>query len=122
MHHYRCQNVYISPTASERIVDTLEPPPQFPNATIVFHRQIDHGSQRHVQCIKNPHPEVPFAQIGDDTIEALTKLAELFKNKFQKVQTPGLSNAPAKAAENKISPKLSHPILASSVHQQCQTR
>jgi hypothetical protein len=24
MHHYRCQNVYISSTASERIVDTLE--------------------------------------------------------------------------------------------------
>jgi hypothetical protein len=24
MHHYRCQNVYISATASERIVDTLE--------------------------------------------------------------------------------------------------
>jgi hypothetical protein len=24
MHHYRCQNVYISTTASERIVDTLE--------------------------------------------------------------------------------------------------
>jgi hypothetical protein len=24
MHHYQCQNVYISTTASERIVDTLE--------------------------------------------------------------------------------------------------
>jgi hypothetical protein len=24
MHHYRCQNVYISSTASERIADTLE--------------------------------------------------------------------------------------------------
>jgi hypothetical protein len=24
MHHYRCQNVYISTTASDRIVDTLE--------------------------------------------------------------------------------------------------
>jgi hypothetical protein len=27
MHHYRCQNVYISSTASERIVDTLDFPP-----------------------------------------------------------------------------------------------
>jgi predicted RNase H-like nuclease len=52
-------------------------------------------------ALKNPHPEVPFAQVGDDTIAALTKLAEIFKNKFQKVQAPGLSNAPAKAAENK---------------------
>jgi hypothetical protein len=72
-------------------------------------------------ALKNPHPEVPFAQIGDDTIEALTKLAEIFKNKFQKVQTPGLSNAPAMAAENKIQANLSHKILASPVHQQCQT-
>jgi hypothetical protein len=83
---------------------------------------INHGSQRHVQCIKKPHPEVPFAHIGDDTIEDLTKLAEMFKNKFQKVQAPGLPNAPAKAAENTIPAKLSHPILASPVHQQCQTR
>jgi hypothetical protein len=31
MHHYRCQNVYISSTASERIVDTLKfPPHNFP--------------------------------------------------------------------------------------------
>jgi hypothetical protein len=50
-------------------------------------------------ALKNPHTDVPFAQIGDDTIEALTKLAEIFRNKFQKVQTPGLSNAPAKAAK-----------------------
>jgi hypothetical protein len=51
--------------------------------------------------LTNPHPDVPFAQVGDDTIAALTKLAEIFKNKFQKAQAPGLSNAPAKAAENK---------------------
>jgi hypothetical protein len=36
-------------------------------------------------ALKNPHPEVPFTHIGDDTIEALTKLPEIFKNKFQKV-------------------------------------
>jgi hypothetical protein len=73
-------------------------------------------------ALKNPHPEVPFAQIRDVTIEALTKLAGIFKNKFQKVQTPGLSNAPAKAAENKVPADLSRPILTSPVHQQCQTR
>jgi hypothetical protein len=67
--------------------------------------------------LKNPYPEVPFAHIGDDTIDALTKLAEFFKNKFQKVQTPGLSNAPAKAAENKIPAELSYPILTSPVQQ-----
>jgi hypothetical protein len=62
-------------------------------------------------ALKNPHPEVQFAQIGDDTIEVLTKLAKFFKNKFQKLQTPGLSNVPAKAAENKTPADLSHPIF-----------
>jgi hypothetical protein len=52
-------------------------------------------------ALKNPHPEVPFAQVGDDTIAALIKLAKIIKNKFQKVQVPELSNAPAKVAENK---------------------
>jgi hypothetical protein len=63
---------------------------------------------------------LPFSHIGDDTIAALTKLAEIFKNKFQKVQTQGLPNAPAKASEHTIPAELSHPILASPVHQKCQ--
>jgi hypothetical protein len=33
-------------------------------------------------ALKNPHSEVPFSHIGDDTTVALTKLAEIFKNKF----------------------------------------
>jgi hypothetical protein len=39
-------------------------------------------------ALKNTHPEVPFAQVGDDTIAALKKLAEIFKNKFQKFKLP----------------------------------
>jgi hypothetical protein len=72
-------------------------------------------------ALKNPLPEVPFSHIGDDTIAAHTKLAEIFKNKFQKVQTQGLPNAPAKASEHTIPSNLSHTILASPVSQQCQT-
>jgi hypothetical protein len=89
MHHYRCQKVYIAATASERIVDTLKyftdnfPMPQLPSTDILI---MEANSMSN--ALKNPQPEVPFAQIGDDTIEALTKLAEIFKNKFQKVQTP----------------------------------
>jgi hypothetical protein len=54
MHHYRCQNVYISSTAIERIVDTLEFPPtllqccSYPQ-TIYYSRQpmTANGSQWH---------------------------------------------------------------------------
>jgi hypothetical protein len=123
MHHYRFQNVYISSTASERIVDTLEffphnsPMPQLSSTYRLIMVANDMSN-----TLKNPHPEVPFAQVGDDTIAALTKLAEILKNKFQKVQAPGLSNAPAKAAENKRPAALSQPILTSTRQHQYQKR
>jgi hypothetical protein len=49
-------------------------------------------------ALKRSHPEVPFAQVVDDTITALTQLAAIFKNKFQKLKTPELTQAPLKAA------------------------
>jgi hypothetical protein len=33
-------------------------------------------------ALKQPHPEVLFAQVGDETITALAQLAAIFKNKF----------------------------------------
>jgi hypothetical protein len=50
---------------------------------------------------KYPHPEIPFAQVGDDIITALTQLAAIFKNKFQKPKAPELTHAHLKASENK---------------------
>jgi hypothetical protein len=85
MHHYRCQNVYISATASERIADTLEffshnlPMPQLSSTYRLIMADNDMSN-----ALKNPHPEIPFTEIGDDTIEALTTLAEIFKNNFKK--------------------------------------
>jgi hypothetical protein len=32
-------------------------------------------------ALQNPHPETPFASIGDDTILALADLAAIFKLK-----------------------------------------
>jgi hypothetical protein len=79
MHHYRCQNVYISATGSERIVDTLEFPPrnflmlQLSSTDILIMAANDMSN-----ALKNPHPAVPLAQVGDDTIEALRTLADFF--------------------------------------------
>jgi hypothetical protein len=61
-------------------------------------------------ALKNLHPELLFAQVGDDTISALTQLAEIFKNKFQTVKAPELSNAPIKADENKYLPLWHNPF------------
>jgi hypothetical protein len=66
-----------------------------------------------INALKNPHHEVPFAKLGDDTIAALTQLAEILKNKFQTVKAPELSNARIKAAENKRPAIMAQPILTS---------
>jgi hypothetical protein len=100
MHHYRCQNVYISSAASERIVDTLEfPPHNSPMPQLSSNDRLPMAANGMANVLKHPHPEVPLAQVVDDTITALTQLAAIFKNKFQKPKEPELMQAPLKAAE-----------------------
>jgi hypothetical protein len=102
MKQYRCQNVYITTTASERIVDTLDFfPHNSPMPQISSTDRILMAAQDMIDALKHPHPDVPFATIGDDTISALTTLAETFTRKFQK---PGATNGPPelkKTAANK---------------------
>jgi hypothetical protein len=72
--------------------------------------------------LKHPHPEVPFAQVGDDTIAALAQLATIFKNKFQNPTAPQLIQAPLKAAENKQPAAVAQPISTSPMQHKYQTR
>jgi hypothetical protein len=75
-----------------------------------------------INALKHPHPEVPFSHVGDDTITALTQLAEIFKNKFQKPKSPELTHSPIKAAENKRPAALTQPLLTFPIHHKYQTR
>jgi hypothetical protein len=123
MHHYRCQNVYISSTASERIADTLEfPPHNSPMPHLCSTDRLLMTSNDMANALKHPHPEVPFAQVGDDIITALTQLAAIFKNKFQKPKAQELNHAPLKATTNKQPAALAQPILTSPMQHKCQTR
>jgi predicted RNase H-like nuclease len=71
MHHYRCQNVYLSATVSERIVDTLKfSPHNFPMTKLSVTDILIMAANDMSNALKSSHPEVPFTQIGDDTIEA----------------------------------------------------
>jgi hypothetical protein len=114
MHHYRYQNVCISATASERIVDTLlffprnYQMPQLSSTDRLIMTANDMSN-----ALKNPHPEVPFTHVGDDTI---------FKHKFQKVHIPKLPAAPAKVTQRTCLAESSNPILASPMPPQRQTR
>jgi hypothetical protein len=46
--------------------------------------------------LQNPHPEVPFASVGDDTKAALTDLAAIFKLKLQQAPSHATQASPAK--------------------------
>jgi hypothetical protein len=73
MHHYRCQNVYISTTPSERIVDTLELfPPNYQMPQLSSTDRLLMAAKDMTDAFQNPHPDVPFASVGDDTMQALT--------------------------------------------------
>jgi hypothetical protein len=97
MHHYRCQNVYISTTASERIVETLEFFPhnyQLPQLSSTDRLLM--AAKDLTDALQNPHPAVPFASVGDDTIAALTDLAAIFKLKLQQAPSPATQASPPK--------------------------
>jgi hypothetical protein len=98
MKHYRCQNVYITATASERIVDTLEfvphssPMPKMSSTDLILM-----AAQDMTDALKHPHTYVPFATIGEDTISDLATLAEIFTRKLKK---PEATNGPPAPQEN----------------------
>jgi hypothetical protein len=50
-------------------------------------------------ALQNPHPEVPFASVGDDTIAALTDLAAIFKLKIRQTPSPTTQAASAKIVQ-----------------------
>jgi hypothetical protein len=100
MHHYRCQNVNITTTANERIVDTLE---YFPHNYLMPQLSSTHRLLRAAQDVtdafQNPHPDLPFASVGDDTVAALADLAAIFKLKLQPTPSHALHASPNKVAQ-----------------------
>jgi hypothetical protein len=123
MHHYRCQNVYISATASERIVDTLEfSPHNYQMPQLSSTDRLLMAANKMSNALQQPHPEVPFTHVGDDTISALTALAEIFKLKFEKVHIPIIPAAPAQVTQRICPAESSNPILTSPVPPPRQTR
>jgi hypothetical protein len=92
MQHYWCQHVYITETASEQIVDTFEfSPHNSPMPQMSSTDRILMAAQDMTDALKHPHPDVPFATIGDDTITALVTLLDIFTRKLTK---PKANNVP----------------------------
>jgi hypothetical protein len=100
MHHYRCQNVYISAMASERIVDTLELfPHNYQMPQLSSTDRLLMASKYMMDAFQNTQREVPFANVGDDTLKALADLAAIFKLKLQQAPSPVTPASPAKIVQ-----------------------
>jgi hypothetical protein len=54
------------------------------------------ADQDMTDALKHPHPDVPFATIGDNTITAFATLSEIFKRKFTKPDTNNVPPSPQK--------------------------
>jgi hypothetical protein len=52
-----------------------------------------------MDALHNPHPKVPFARVGDDTISALAELAAIFKLKLRQTPPPTLPAALPKVTQ-----------------------
>jgi hypothetical protein len=123
MHHYRCQNVYILATASERIVDTLEFFPhnyQMPHLSSTDRLLM--AAKDTTDALQNPHPEVPFASVGDDTISALADLAAIFKLKLRQTPSPRPQAVPPMVFQRQCLAESSNQILNSPLPISRQTR
>jgi hypothetical protein len=50
-------------------------------------------------AFRNPHPDVPFASVGDDTITAVADLAAIFKLKLQQAPSHATQASPPKVVQ-----------------------
>jgi hypothetical protein len=107
----------------ERIVDTLEffphnyQMPQLSSADLFIMAANDM-----TDALQNPHTDVPFAQIGDDTVLALAELAAIFKIRLRQTPAATLPTAPLKVIQRPCLTESSDPLLASPMPPPRQTR
>jgi hypothetical protein len=123
MHHYRCQNVYISTTTIECIVDTLEffaHNDQMPQLSST--NRLIMAAKDMTDAFQNPHPDVPFASVGDATLAALTDLATIFKLKLHHAPSPATQASPSKVVPRSSLIPSSTQILNSPMPNRRQTR
>jgi hypothetical protein len=75
-----------------------------------------------MDAFQNPHPDFPFASVGDDTISALTDLAAIFKLKLQQAPSIATPSSLAKVVPRSSLIPSSTQIFNSPVSNRRQTR
>jgi hypothetical protein len=73
------------------------------------------AAQDMTDALKHPHPDVPFATIGDDTITALETFSKIFTRKFTKPEANNVPPSPQKTASNKRQGSELQPVITSAI-------
>jgi hypothetical protein len=108
--------IYITSTAGDHIVDTLEFfPRNSPVSEISSTYRLLMVAHDTTDALNHPHTDVPSSTFGFDKIMALTTLAAIFKNKYKKPSAPVIIDSPFKAAENKHPAVIIIPVITSPV-------
>jgi hypothetical protein len=123
MHHNRCQNVYISATASERIVDTIEFfPHNYQMPQLSSTDRLLMTAKDMTDAFQNTHLEVPFTSVGDGTIFALAELAAIFKLKLHQTPSPTPRAGPPPVFQRPCLAESSDQIMSSPIPASRQKR
>jgi hypothetical protein len=111
LEHYRCYTVYVTKTRGERVVETVDFPPE--KFTLPFPSAQDLATQAAAElthALLHPKPAGPFCKVSDEQTIALKRLADIFEGSTRqksKVATPptdGVENAAPPMVQNKVSP------------------
>jgi hypothetical protein len=101
IHHYRCQNI-----------ETLEfPPHNSPIPQLSSTDRLLMAVNDMANTLKHPYPEVPFAQVGYDTIIASTRLAAIFKKNVSKTNSARTYSSPSQGRRKKTTSSIGTTIF-----------
>jgi hypothetical protein len=124
--HYRCYMVYINKTRGERVVETVDFPPEkfklpFPSTQELATQ----AAKELTHALLHPQPAGPFCKVGDKQMLALKCLADIFEGATRShksrvvippVETIG-NDAPPRVQITVSPPRVQHPATPQRVAQ-----
>jgi hypothetical protein len=127
--HYRCYELYMPATAATRIFDVVQ---FFPHRLkMPKTSSLDKATQcviDLIELLKSPAPASPFPQFGDEKLEAIHKLADIFKVNLKPstAQAPQVDPGPSPRVNPSPSPRvpttpLQLPTPVTATHQPVPT-
>jgi hypothetical protein len=125
MEHYRCYTAYITKTRGERVVETVDFPPE--KLTLPFTSAQDLATKAAADlthALLHPQPAGPFCKVGDDQTLALKRLADIFEGATQ--QKSKVVIPPTDRVENVAPPRVQNTVsllrVANTTEQQIPTK